>query len=564
MKPLAVITGFGGVNAAGRSSGHQAFKRIVLEALSEQDRTETLQALASMMATEDEQAILDGTLVREWDNVDFDAKAAPFHQAFKDEEGNQCWRLTHKRMTVQSGGQMPKGFSPGNHYKSRHHPRGLQMAIFAASDMLGNLGVEWDELIKHVAPDEIGIYAGSAMSQLDSEGYGGMLQAPLLGKRTSSKQCAMGFSEMPADFINAYVLGNVGSTGSMAGACATFLYNLQLAKQDIESGRRRIVIVGNAEAPLVPGIIDGYAAMTALASEQNLRKLDDLSEDEAPDFRRASRPFGENCGFTIAESAQFFVLTDDALALELGLTIHGSIGDVYVNADGYKKSISNPGVGNYLTMAKAVASAQRTVGEEAVRTGSFVHAHGSSTPANRTTESEIFAELAKAFEIKEWPILAAKAHLGHSIGAAAADQLLLTLGSWSEGILPGITTTHEIAEDVHQQGLDFVLQHREIDPASYPLAFLNAKGFGGNNASAWIASPEQTWAWINERHAGLLETYQDKNQQVKEASESHNQAFNEGNFQLRYRFGENVLEPEDLTVTSTEIRIKGWDKPVSL
>ena len=29
-------------------------------------------------------------------------------------------------------------------------------------------------------------------------------------------------------------------------------------------------------------------------------------------------PFGENCGFTMAESAQVVILMDDALALELG------------------------------------------------------------------------------------------------------------------------------------------------------------------------------------------------------------------------------------------------------
>ena len=50
----------------------------------------------------------------------------------------------------------------------------------------------------------------------------------------------------PADFVNAYVLGNVGCTGAIAGACASFLYNLRLAVEDIQSGRRRLVVVGNA------------------------------------------------------------------------------------------------------------------------------------------------------------------------------------------------------------------------------------------------------------------------------------------------------------------------------
>ncbi|MDO6804806.1 hypothetical protein Q4595_20310, partial [Wenyingzhuangia sp. 1_MG-2023] len=83
MKNLAVITGFGGINAAGRSSGHHAFRRMIFESLTGAKREQTLTSLASLMATSDEHTILNGTLVREWDNVSWDAKAVPFHKPFK-------------------------------------------------------------------------------------------------------------------------------------------------------------------------------------------------------------------------------------------------------------------------------------------------------------------------------------------------------------------------------------------------------------------------------------------------------------------------------------------------
>jgi len=38
---------------------------------------------------------------------------------------------------------------------------------------------------------------------------------------------------MPADFINAYLLGNLGTTGTSVAACATFLYNLRWGIKDI-------------------------------------------------------------------------------------------------------------------------------------------------------------------------------------------------------------------------------------------------------------------------------------------------------------------------------------------
>jgi acetoacetyl-[acyl-carrier protein] synthase len=59
------------------------------------------------------------------------------------------------------------------------------------------------------------------------------------------------------------------------------------------------------------------------------------------------------------------VLFDDQLAMELGATIYAAASDVFVNADGYKKSIAGPGVGNYITMAKAVAAARAVIGEKA-------------------------------------------------------------------------------------------------------------------------------------------------------------------------------------------------------
>ena len=49
MSQLPVIVGMGGVNAAGRTSGHQAFRRTVLDALPVEEQERTLIGLAAMM-----------------------------------------------------------------------------------------------------------------------------------------------------------------------------------------------------------------------------------------------------------------------------------------------------------------------------------------------------------------------------------------------------------------------------------------------------------------------------------------------------------------------------------
>ncbi len=187
---------------------------------------------------------------------------------------------------VQSAGQLPTGFDPAKLYQSRSHPRGLQMTIYGASDAVQSLGIDWETIRSAVAPDQIGVISGSAMGQLDYDGSGGMLQAQLRGKRVSAKQLPLGLVEMPADFINAYILGSVGATGCNVGACATFMYNLQIASQDIQSGRRRVVVVGTSEAPITPEIIEGYRTMGALAEDDKLLALD--PDRDTPDFQRAS------------------------------------------------------------------------------------------------------------------------------------------------------------------------------------------------------------------------------------------------------------------------------------
>ena len=162
--------------------------------------------------------------------------------------------------------------------------------------------------------------------------------------------------------------------------------------------------------------------MGALAEDKDLLALDGRSQLDEADYRRACRPFGDNCGFTIAESSQFTLLMSDSLALQLGATIHGAIPDVFVNADGHKKSISAPGIGNYVTLAKSASLIKNVLGDEALRQRSFVQAHGTSTPQNRVTESHVINEVAKAFKIPSWPVSAVKCYLGHSQGTAGGDS----------------------------------------------------------------------------------------------------------------------------------------------
>lgn len=607
---LPVIVGFGGINAAGRASGHHAFARMTYSAHSLAQRQRTLDALGALMGVEGaaqrEQYILDHTLVRRIESSHFDVDALAWNQRLPTRSDASAasfdlerrhlpdvvppnWHVTGTSVThvnvritgeqefllpttrdfeVKSAGQLPTGFEPGKLYASRNHPRGLQMTVYAASDALGSLGFDWETVSRRVPVDQISVYAGSAMGQLDSAGAGGMLKSRYNGQRVTSKHCPLSFAEMPADFVNAYVLGSLGSTGATLGACASFLYNLRHGIDDIRSGRARVAFIGAAEAPITPEVMEGYAAMGALATEKGLRQLDGLHAGEEPDFRRACRPFGRNCGFTIAESAQMLVLFDDALAMELGATVYGAAADVFVNADGHKKSISGPGVGNYITMARAVAAARAMVGERALRHGGMVLAHGTGTPQNRVTESEILSRTAQAFGIEEWPVIAPKCFLGHSIGAASGDQISTTLGIWRYGILPGITTIDSVADDVWQDHLSISNRHREIDLDEHRYAVINSKGFGGNNASATLLSPQVTRRMLQSRYSAQeWQAWEHANASVRERQQDYDNGMIAGSVAPVYKFDHSVLHDSDVEVTAQQVTIGGhrvsldWTSP---
>jgi len=422
-----------------------------------------------------------------------------------------------------------------------------------------SIGLPWETIADHVNPDQVGVYSSSVLGQVSEEGFGGLLQGRLKGTRTTAKQLPLGLNSMPADFINAYVLGSVGHTEAITGACASFLYVLQAAVRDISSGRRRVAIVGNAEAGVTPEIMEGFSNMSALGSDENICKLDGT---EQPDLRRASRPFGHNCGFTLSEATQYIVLMDDALAIELGADIHGAVPDVFINADGVKKSISAPGVGNYISFSKAVASAISIVGKQAVQSHSFVHAHGSSTPANRTTESELIDRVADAFDITHWPVTAAKAFVGHSLSTASGDQLVSALGTFKYNIIPGIKTIDEIAPDVHQQRAHFPLTDMDLAEREMQVAFINSKGFGGNNATAVVLAPSRVDAMLAARYPNDFAGYTQRREQTRAAAEAYAQRADSAQLDVIYKFGNELIDEAALSISEQGINIPGFSRTV--
>lgn len=603
MKKLPVIVGFGGINAAGRSSFHHGYRRMVHEALSDSETAPMFKGLAALTnqpAETDKQTLLSQTLIRQIEKQTFDLDQIKVNKKAVLQSNSQDihfqiskrqlpktipdnWQVEeietglysvsiqgelevmlpdNHKLAVTSAGQVPTGFDPSSLYMSKNQPRGLQLTVFGASDALQSVGIEWQTILKHIQPDEVSVYAGSAIGQLDDFGGKGLQQSWLKGGRITSKQVPLMLSQMPADFINSYMINSVGSTGTNMGACATFLYNLRQGIGDIQAGNARVVIVGGAEAPIEPELLQGFKAMGAVSEDQQLAGLD--SSDTA-DHRRASRPFAENAGFVVAEGSQFFVLMDDELALELGATIYASVAGVFVNADANKKSITSPGIGNYVTVAKAMALAKNILGEEGIQ-DTFVQAHGTGTPQNRVTESHILNEVAKTFEIENWNVAAIKSYVGHTMGPAGGDQLAATLGVWEYGIIPGIKTIDKIADDVYDSNLHFCLEHTAVGEKGNDMkaAILNSKGFGGNNATGLILSPITTMEMLEKKHgAARIAQYKLLNEKVVDNAKKYDESVINGEFKAIYHFGSELMDGNDLNISNDGIKFSKFDNKLS-
>ena len=207
MSNLPVIVASGGVNTAGRSSHRHAHNRLVINSIDIEARNRTIKALGVMMDSDIEDEILARTLVRRIEHQHFDPSAVAINHRYRIDDvhgvvnlspdgfttsraqnalrglssGDTILVPTQREFDVSVAGQLPMGFDPGALYTSRNHPRGLQMSIYAMSDTLADLGLDWDQLAGSLTPDAVSVYVSSSMGQLDEAATGGMMTAGLRG-----------------------------------------------------------------------------------------------------------------------------------------------------------------------------------------------------------------------------------------------------------------------------------------------------------------------------------------------------------------------------------------------
>ncbi len=151
------------------------------------------------------------------------------------------------------------------------------------------------------------------------------------------------------------------------------------------------------------------------------------------------------------------------------------------------------------------------------------------------------------------------------MSAAAGDQLAATFGVWSEGYIPGIFTLDKIADDVHRRRIHLFQQHKEVGTHSMDAAFINSKGFGGNNATALVLAPHVTKNMLEKRYGqSPMTAYRCAAELVQAKANHYNDAMLKGEAKPIYHFGKNCVAGEDLDMTKNSITIPGYEKSIDI
>ena len=104
--------------------------------------------------------------------------------------------------------------------------------------------------------------------------------------------------------------------------------------------------------------------------------------------------------------------------------------------------------------------------------------------------------------------------------------------------------------------LDFCLNTREVDKEKIDTIYLNAKGFGGNNGTCGVVSPKFIKSKINQKE---LKDYEIKLADTEDKRINYFEESNNGEYNLIYRFKEEILDPErDMKITKDKISISDF------
>jgi 3-oxoacyl-[acyl-carrier-protein] synthase II len=340
--------------------------------------------------------------------------------------------------------------------EARKLDRFAQFAIAAAEEAMQSARLIIDKNNR----ERVGIFIGTGIGGISTmiDVYEVMKERG--PERVSPFLIPMMISDSAAGVL-AIRTGARGPNMAIATACATGTNALGEGANVIRRGAADIMLVGSAEAAIVPLAMAGLNAMTALSTR-----------NDAPE--RASRPFDlDRDGFLMGEGAAVVVLESLESATHRGADILSEFKGYGTSDDAFHISApAEDGAGAALSMRLALEDAG--LGLQDI---GYINAHGTSTRLNDRSETAavkaVFGE--HGYRI---PISSTKSMTGHLLGASGSLEAVVCSMVLRHGILPP-TINYETRDP--ECDLDYVPNHPRKATPQHVMS--NSFGFGGHNAT---------------------------------------------------------------------------------
>ncbi len=333
--------------------------------------------------------------------------------------------------------------------------RFTQFAVAAASQAIDDAKLDVTK-----EPTRIGVAIATGVGGLETL----IDQVLLMEKRGPSRLSPFLVPMLMANAGSAQISMQFGLQGpnlTHVSACASSAHAIGESAEIIKRGQAEVMVVGGAEAAVLPLAIGAFSTMHAMS-----RRNDDPEH--------ASRPFDKDRdGFVLSEGGAVVVLEEREHALARGARMYGELIGYGATADAYHITSPSPdGEGNARAMRMALE--QAGVAPTDVE---YINAHGTSTQPNDREET---AAIKSVFGEHAYKLLVSstKSMTGHLLGAAGAIEAIACLLALRDGCIPP-TINHEHPDPA----LDLDYVPNEARSRTITTALSNSMGFGGHNAS---------------------------------------------------------------------------------
>jgi 3-oxoacyl-[acyl-carrier-protein] synthase II len=352
-----------------------------------------------------------------------------------------------------------KGFDPHVYMERKEAKRMDRFAQFGVSASKQALA-DAKFVINALNAEQVGVLIGTGIGGLkvledQQEIY--LTKGP---DRCSPFMIPMMIANMAAG-LTAIHTGAKGPNSCSVTACAAGSNAIGDAFRLVQNGYAQAMICGGTEAAVTPLSVAGFAACKAMSTRND-------------DPAHASRPFDrDRDGFVLGEGSGILILEELEHALARGARIYAELVGYGATCDAYHITSPVPG-GEGAARAISLALKDAHLTPEQV---SYINAHGTSTPANDSTET---AAMKKALGDHAYKITVSstKSMTGHLLGGSGGIEAVAAVMAVANDRVPPTINLENPDPDCD---LDYVPHHSREQIVDVALS--NSFGFGGHNVT---------------------------------------------------------------------------------